>query len=95
MIFGVRKERCPLAGRHFWGNPQDGSPLAQLCMIPLFRYFLVRESDSDFIFTIWHKGNPHSGLNVHISGNGKYFESEITCFAKFRRCVVNMYRCEA
>ena len=46
------------------------SDLTQLCLIPLLDIFLVGESDSDFIFTIWHKGNPHSGVNVHISGNG-------------------------
>ena len=27
---------------------------------------MVGESDSDYIFTIWHKGIPHSGVKVHI-----------------------------
>ena len=44
-------------------------------MIPLFRYFWVRESDSDFIFTIWHQGHPQSGVKVHFSGNGIFIQS--------------------
>ena len=45
-------------------------------MIPLFRcFFWVGESDSDFIFTIWHYCHPHSGVSFHISGNGISIQS--------------------
>ena len=64
-----------------------------LCLVFL-DIFWVGESDSDFIFTIWHQGHSHSGVKVHFSGNGTFIQSDhfvgIFCicelnFALFRR----------
>ena len=61
LIFAGRKEWRPLGLPLSRGNPQDG-PFGTIMYDTTFKIFLVGESDSDFIFTIWHKGNPHSGV---------------------------------
>ena len=56
-------------GRHF--ERENGHHFSPIMYNTTFQiFFWVGESDSDIIFTIWHKGHPHSGEKVRISVNG-------------------------
>ena len=70
MIFVGHQEWRLLAGRHF-GEKDKMAPFGPIMYdTTFFKYLLGRESDSEFIFTICHKRNPHCGVKLHISANG-------------------------